>query len=159
MQKILPRHPSNFRLNGQLSLTEHCGSGQRRWRGDLLLGGIWVSGRCGAGQDVGRQGIHTGRCSAGQAPVDLGGLRRSIRKGGFWFATDKGAMSADLFVAKLKLIMRARRKFLFLVLGSLPAHKAKVVLDYAAGTGGKPKCSSCLVMRRNGTPTNWCGAT
>src|SRR5262249_43933635 len=98
--------------------TEHCGSGQTRWRGDLLLGGIWVSGRCRAGQDV--QGIHTSRCGAGQAPVNLGGLRRQF-EGGFWFATDKGAMRADLFVAMLKLIMRARRKFLFLILPTAEA--------------------------------------
>jgi transposase len=83
----------------------------------------------------------------GQTPiVAVPGKRQSISaasavnsKGGFWFATYKGAMSADLFVAMLKLIMRARRKPLFFILDSLPAHKAKVVLDYVAGTGGKLK--------------------
>ena len=36
-------------------------------------------------------------------------------------------MSADLFVAMLQLIMRSRRRPLFLILDSLPAHKAKVI--------------------------------
>jgi hypothetical protein len=36
-------------------------------------------------------------------------------------------MSADLFVAMLQLIMRGRRRLLFLILESLPAHKAKVL--------------------------------
>jgi len=46
-------------------------------------------------------------------------------------------MSADLFVAMLQLIMRGRRRLLFLILESLPAHKAKVVQDYVKGTRGK----------------------
>jgi transposase len=48
-------------------------------------------------------------------------------------------MSADLFVAMLQLIMRGRRRPLFLILDSLPAHKAKVVQDYVKGTRGKLK--------------------
>jgi transposase len=68
----------------------------------------------------------------GQTPVvEVPGKRQSISaasavnaKGGFWFATYRGAMSAELFVAMLKLIMRGRRKPLFLILDSLPAHKA-----------------------------------
>jgi len=83
----------------------------------------------------------------GETPVvAVPGKRQSVSaasavnsKGGFWFATYKGGMSADLFVAMLKLIMRARRRPLFLILDSLPAHKAKVVLDYVAGTNGKLK--------------------
>jgi transposase len=35
--------------------------------------------------------------------------------------------------------MRHPRRPLFLILDSLPAHKAKVVLDYVEGTGGKLK--------------------
>jgi hypothetical protein len=46
-------------------------------------------------------------------------------------------MNADLFVAMLKTIMHRRRKPLFLVLDSLPAHKAKSVLDYAEEMNGK----------------------
>ena len=60
-------------------------------------------------------------------------------KGAFWFATYKGGMSADLFVAMLKQIMRRRRKPLFLVIDSLPAHKAKLVRDYVETTNGKLK--------------------
>src|SRR5215468_242917 len=83
----------------------------------------------------------------GQTPVvEMPGKRQSISaasavnsKGGFWFATYVGGMSAELFVAMLKLIMQRRRKPLFLILDSLPAHKAKVVLDYVEGTGGKLK--------------------
>jgi transposase len=78
--------------------------------------------------------------------VAVPGKRQSISaasavnsKGGFWFATYQGGMSADLFVAMLKHIMRHRRRPLFLILDSLPAHKAKVVLDYVEGTEGKLK--------------------
>src|SRR5262249_49974387 len=83
----------------------------------------------------------------GETPVvAVPGKRQSISaasavnsKGGFWFATYKGGMSADLFVAMLQLIMRHRRRPLFLILDSLPAHKAKVVLDYGGATKGRPK--------------------
>jgi transposase len=83
----------------------------------------------------------------GQTPVvAVPGKRQSISaasavnsKGGFWFATYKGGMSADLFVAMLELIMRRRRRPLFLILDSLPAHKAKLVGDYVKGTDGKLK--------------------
>src|ERR1700758_4347626 len=67
----------------------------------------------------------------GQTPVvEVPGKRQSISaasavnsKGGFWFATYQGGMSAELFVAMLKLIMRGRRRPLYLILDSLPAHK------------------------------------
>ena len=76
--------------------------------------------------------------------VELPGNRQSISaasavnaKGAFWFVTYKGGMTAELFVALLKHIMRRRRKPLFLVLDSLPAHKAKLVRDYVESTNGK----------------------
>ena len=76
--------------------------------------------------------------------VELPGNRQSISaasavnaKGAFWFVTYKGGMTAELFVALLKHIMRRRRKPLFLVLDSLPAHKAKMVRDYVESTNGK----------------------
>jgi transposase len=83
----------------------------------------------------------------GQTPiVEMPGKRQSISaasavnsKGGFWFATYQGAMSAELFVAMLELIMRRRRKPLFLILDSLPAHKANIVQDYVDGSNGKLK--------------------
>lgn len=43
-------------------------------------------------------------------------------------------MTAELFVAMLQHIMCGRRTLLFLVLESLPAHKAKEVRDYVAFT-------------------------
>ena len=81
----------------------------------------------------------------GRTPiVEMPGSRQSISaasavnsKGAFWFATYKGGMTADLFVAMLEHIMRGRRKRLFLVLDSLPAHKAKRVRDYVESTHGK----------------------
>ena len=81
----------------------------------------------------------------GRTPiVEVPGSRQSISaasavsaKGAFWFATYKGGMTADLFVAMLEHIMRGRRKPLFLVLDSLPAHKAKRVRDYVASINGK----------------------
>ena len=81
----------------------------------------------------------------GQTPiVAVPGQRQSVSaasavnaRGGFWFATYKGGMSAELFVAMLKILMRHRKKPLFLVLDSLPAHKAKIALNYVASTNGK----------------------
>jgi transposase len=83
----------------------------------------------------------------GQTPVvDVPGKRQTISaasavnsKGGFWFATYQGGMTAELFVAMLKLIMRGRRRPLYLILDSLPAHKAKMVHDYVEGTDEKLK--------------------
>jgi transposase len=82
----------------------------------------------------------------GTPVVAVPGKRQSISaasavntKGAFWFATYKGGMSADLFVAMLKQIMRRRRKPLFLVIDSLPAHKAKLARDYVEATNGKLK--------------------
>src|SRR5713226_4120651 len=81
----------------------------------------------------------------GQTPiVAVPGQRQSVSaasavnaKGGFWFATYKGGMSAELFLAMLKMLMRHRKKPVFLVLDSLPAHKAKIVQNYVASTNGK----------------------
>src|SRR5262249_14529432 len=81
----------------------------------------------------------------GQTPVvEVPGKRQSISaasavnsRGGFWFATYQGGMKAELFVAMLKVIMRGRRRPLYLILDSLPAHKAKAVRDYVEATGGK----------------------
>ena len=76
--------------------------------------------------------------------VELPGTRQSVSaasavnaKGAFWFVTYKGGMTAELFVSLLKHIMRGRRKPLYIVLDSLPAHKAKMIQDYVASTKGK----------------------
>ena len=46
-------------------------------------------------------------------------------------------MTAELFIGLLKHIVRGRRRPLFLVLDSLPAHKAKMVQEYVESTKGK----------------------
>ena len=81
----------------------------------------------------------------GQTPViAVPGKRQTISaasavtaKGAFWFATYQGGLNADLFVGMLELLMRHRRRPLFMVLDNLPTHKAKVVKDYVASTQGK----------------------
>jgi len=81
----------------------------------------------------------------GQTPViRVPGQRQSVSaasavtaKGGFWFATYKGGMSAELFIEMLKALIHHRRKPLLLILDSLPAHKAKIVKEYVASTDGK----------------------
>ena len=81
----------------------------------------------------------------GQTPIiQLPGTRQSVSaasavnaKGGFWCATYKGGMSAELFISLLKAMMFRRKKPVILILDSLPAHKAKIVKDYVASTEGK----------------------
>jgi transposase len=81
----------------------------------------------------------------GQTPiVAVPGQRQSVSaasavnaRGGFWFATYKGGMSAELFVEMLKTLMLRRKKPLYLILDSLPAHKAKIVQEYVASTKGR----------------------
>jgi len=58
-------------------------------------------------------------------------------KGAFWFCTYSGALNAELFVELLKQMMRHRKKPVYLVLDSLPAHKKDWVKEYAASTKGK----------------------
>jgi transposase len=58
-------------------------------------------------------------------------------KGAFWFCTYSGALNAGLFVELLKQMMRHRKKPVYLVLDSLPAHKKDSVKEYAASTKGK----------------------
>jgi transposase len=81
----------------------------------------------------------------GRTPiVEVPGKRQSISaasavnaKGAFWFVTYQGGMTAELFIALLKHLMRRRRKPLFLVLDILPAHKAKMVRDYVESTNSR----------------------
>jgi transposase len=81
----------------------------------------------------------------GQTPIIfVPGTRQSVSaasavnaKGGFWCATYKGGMNAELFIALLKAMMFRRKKPVLLILDSLPAHKAKIVKDYVASTEGK----------------------
>jgi transposase len=81
----------------------------------------------------------------GRTPiVAVPGQRQSVSaasavnaRGGFWFATYKGGMSAELFIEMLKVLMLRRKKPLYLILDSLPAHKAKIVQEYVATTKGR----------------------
>jgi len=81
----------------------------------------------------------------GQTPiVAVPGPRQSVSaasainaRGGFWFATYKGGMSAELFIEMLKALMLRRQKPLYLILDSLPAHKARIVQEYVASTKGR----------------------
>ena len=95
------------------------------FRADALQGRTWGVGGC-------------------TPVVEMPGMRQSVsaasavnRKGAFWCATYKGGMSAELYVSMLKLILKGRRKPLFLVLDSLPAHRARMVRDYVETTHGK----------------------
>ena len=58
-------------------------------------------------------------------------------KGAFWFCTYAGALNAELFIELLKQMMRHRKKPVYLVLDSLPAHKKDSVQKYVAATKGK----------------------
>ncbi|WP_455289011.1 IS630 family transposase [Cupriavidus necator] len=81
----------------------------------------------------------------GQSPViERPGQRQSVSAasavnalGGFWFATYKGALTAELFVELLKKMMKGRRKPVHLVVDGLPAHKKASVREYVESTGGR----------------------
>lgn len=81
----------------------------------------------------------------GKTPViQRPGQRQSISaasavnaKGGFWFATYKGALNAELFIELLKKLMKGRSKPVHLVVDGLPAHKKANVREYIASTQGK----------------------
>ena len=80
----------------------------------------------------------------GQTPiVHRPGQRQSVSaasavsaRGAFWFCTYAGALNGELFVELLRQLMRRRRKPVYLILDSLPAHKRALVRDYAASTDG-----------------------
>jgi len=81
----------------------------------------------------------------GRTPVvAIPGQRQSVSaasavtaKGGFWFTTFSGAMRAPRFVGLLKNLLRHRKKPLYLILDSLPAHKAKMVEQFVDSTEGR----------------------
>jgi transposase len=81
----------------------------------------------------------------GQTPVVARpGQRQSISaasavnaKGGFWYCTYEGGLTAELFVRLLRQMMRHRVKPVHLVVDGLPAHKTKVVKDYIQSTAGR----------------------
>ena len=80
----------------------------------------------------------------GRTPVvERPGQRQSISaasavnsKGAFWYCTYEGGLTAELFVALLKKMMRRRVTPAHLVVDGLPAHKTALVKDYVASTKG-----------------------
>jgi transposase len=81
----------------------------------------------------------------GQTPViERPGQRQSISaasavnaKGGFWYCTYEGGLTAELFVRLLRKMMSHRVKPIHLVVDGLPAHKTKGVKDYIQSTKGR----------------------
>jgi transposase len=81
----------------------------------------------------------------GQTPVvERPGQRQSISaasavnaKGGFWYCTYEGGLTAEVFVSLLRMMMRHRPKPVHLVVDGLPAHKTKLVKDYVRSTQGR----------------------
>jgi transposase len=80
----------------------------------------------------------------GETPVvERAGQRQSISaasavnaRGGFWYCTYQGGLTAELFVKLLRRMMRHRTKPVHLVLDGLPAHKTALVQAYVASTHG-----------------------
>jgi transposase len=81
----------------------------------------------------------------GHTPVvKTSGQRQAINaisavnaQGAFWYNVYKGKFNAALFLHFLRDFMKRRRKPVYLVLDSLPAHKAKSVETYARSLKGK----------------------
>ena len=81
----------------------------------------------------------------GRTPVvKTSGKRQSINaisavnsKGAFWYNVYPGKLNAALFIQFLRDFMKRRRKPVYMVVDSLPAHKAKSVEDYRKSTRGK----------------------
>jgi transposase len=81
----------------------------------------------------------------GKTPVvHRPGQRQSISaasavnaKGGFWFATYKGALNGELFVQLLRRLMYRRKRPLYLVVDGLPGHKKAVVKQYVQSLKGR----------------------
>src|SRR6516225_1332354 len=57
--------------------------------------------------------------------------------GAFWYDVYTGKFNAQLFISKLKAFMRNRRRPVFLVLDSHPAHRAKIVAAYVQSLEGQ----------------------
>jgi hypothetical protein len=93
----------------------------------------------------------------GQTPVVARpGQRQSISaavavnaKGGFWYCSFRGGLTAELFVRLLQMMMRYRTRPVHLVVDGLPAHKTRLVKDYVASTEGRLTSTSCRDMPRS----------
>jgi transposase len=81
----------------------------------------------------------------GHTPVvQSSGQRQSINvisavnaSGAFWAATYTGKLDSEAFVIFLRNFMKGRRNKVFLVVDGHPAHKARIVKEYVAGTQGR----------------------
>jgi transposase len=81
----------------------------------------------------------------GQTPlVERPGERQTVSaasalnaRGGFWYCTYEGGLTAELFVRLLRRMLRHRTKPIHLVVDGLPAHKTKLVKDYVQSTEGR----------------------
>lgn len=81
----------------------------------------------------------------GRTPVvKTSGKRQSINaisavnaKGAFWYNVYNGKLNAGLFIQFLRDFMWRRRKPVYLIVDSLPAHKAKSVQAYVASLNGR----------------------
>jgi transposase len=81
----------------------------------------------------------------GRTPVvKTSGQRQAVNaisavnaKGAFWYNVYKGRLNAGLFLHFLRDFMKRRRKPVYLVLDSLPAHKAGSVERYVTSLNGK----------------------
>ena len=98
--------------------------------------------------------------------VERPGQRQSISaasavtsKGGFWFRTYQGELTAELFVSLLRQLMRHRSKPVHLVVDGLPAHKTKLVKDHVQSTEGRLTLHFLPAARWSRTPMSWYGAT
>ncbi len=58
-------------------------------------------------------------------------------RGGFWYCTYEGGLTAELFVRRLRRMMRHRSKPVRLVVDGLPAHKTKLVKDCVQSINGR----------------------
>ena len=57
--------------------------------------------------------------------------------GAFWYDVYSGKFNAQLFITKLKVFIRNRRRPVFLVLDGHPAHRAKIVASYVQSLKGR----------------------
>lgn len=76
--------------------------------------------------------------------VEHPGQRQSISaasavnaRGGFWYCTYQGGLTAELFVSLLRKLMQHRPKPVHLVVDGLPAHKTRLVKDFVQSTEGR----------------------
>src|SRR3974390_3334672 len=81
----------------------------------------------------------------GETPiVPTSGQRQQVNaisavnaSGAFWYDVYSGKFNAQLFITKLKVFIRNRRRPVFLVLDGHPAHRAKIVASYVQSLKGR----------------------